>query len=135
MKKSSIAITLFGAALLFSTGAFAGNGNKGALRLDENITVGGTALQPGNYKVEWNGNGADVHVSLLKGNQTVATFPAHLGQQPQPNQGDAYSSADDPNGSKSLTAIYFGGKRYFLEIEDTAASQRNASSQNASSSK
>ena len=135
MKKSRIGITLFGAALLFSASAFAGNGNKGALRLDENVTVDGTPLQPGNYRVEWNGNGPDVQVSLLKGNQTVATFPAHLAEQTQPNQADAYGSTDEPNGSKSLTAIYFSGKRYFLQIEDNAANQRNTSNQNASSSK
>jgi len=135
MKMSRMGITLFGAALLFSASAFAGNGNKGALHLDESITVDGTPLQSGNYKVEWNGNGPDVQVSLLKGNQTVTTFPAHVSEQTQPNQADAYGSSDEPNGSKSLTAIYFSGKRYFLQIEDAAASQRNASSQNAGSSK
>lgn len=127
MKVSRLAITLFGAALLFSASAFAGDANKGTLRLDNKVSVDGTALNPGNYKVEWNGNGPVVQVTLRQGKDTVATFPAHLTQQSLPNQSDAYGSATEPDGSKSLTAIYFGGKHFVLEVEQKAAEQQTSS--------
>ena len=118
MRMSRIGVTLFGAALLFSSSAFAGgNGNKGSLRLDEKVTVDGTPLNPGNYKVEWSGDGAEVKVSILQGGQTVATFPAHVAEQKMTPPADAYGSTKQPNGDKTLTAIYFGGKHYSLQVE------------------
>jgi len=135
MKMSRIAIILFGAALMFSASAFAGNANRGTLHLGDTLTVDGIPLQPGDYKVEWNGNGPDVTVELLKGRDTVATFPAHLAEQSQPNDADAYGSSDEPNGGKALTAIYFGGKHYVLQVQPHAAKQQNASNQNSSPSK
>lgn len=123
MKMSRIGVTLFGAALLLSSSAFAGNSNKGSLRLDDKITVGGTAVNPGNYKVEWSGNGPEVQVSLLQGSRTVATFPAHVAEQATAPQSNAYGSQSEPNGDKALTAIYFSGKHFSLEVASASASQ------------
>jgi hypothetical protein len=124
-KMSRIGITLCGAALLLAASAFAGDTNKGTLRLDEKVTIAGTSLDPGNYKVEWNGNGPDVQVNVLKGHETVATFPAHLQQEANPMRSDGYGSADQPNGGKTLTAIYFGGKHYALQVEPSTAQQQS----------
>ena len=127
MRMSRIGVTLFGAALLFSSSAFAGgNNNKGTLRLDEKVTVDGTPLNPGNYKVEWTGNGPDVKVSILQGGQTVATFPAHVAEQKATPPADAYGSSTQPNGDKTLTAIYFGGKHYSLQVQPASADQAAA---------
>jgi hypothetical protein len=127
MRMSRIGVTLFGAALLFSSSAFAGgNGNKGSLRLDEKVSVDGTPLNPGNYKVEWTGDGPEVKVSILQGGQTVATFPAHVTDQKATQSADAYASAKQPNGDKALTAIYFGGKHYSLQVEPASANQAAA---------
>jgi Neuraminidase (sialidase) len=124
MRMSRIGVTLFGAALLFSSSAFAGgNDNKGSLRLDEKVTVDGTALNPGSYKVEWTGDGPEVKVSILKGGQTVATFPAHVTEQKSTQAADAYASAKQPDGGKTLTAIYFGGKHYSLQVEPGSGNQ------------
>lgn len=127
MKMSRIAMSVFGAALMVSASAFAKDSNKGTLRLDDKVTVDGTPLDPGNYKVEWNGSGPDVQVTLFRGSQTVATFPAHLTEQATANNADAYGSSNQPNGGKTLTAIYFGGKHYVLEVQPTAANQQNSS--------
>jgi hypothetical protein len=127
MKMARLTITLFGAALLCSASAFAGEINKGKLELAEKVSVDGTPLDPGTYKVEWEGSGPTVQVMLLKGKQTVATFPAHLTQQGASNLADAYASTKEADGSRSLNTIYVGGKPYVLEVEQKAASQQQSS--------
>ena len=124
MRMSRIAIT-FGAALLLAASVFANDNNKGTLRLDETVTVDGTAVNPGNYKVEWTGNGPDVQVTVLKGSRTVATFPAKVTEQAAAPKTDAYGSTDQPNGGKALTAIYFGGKHYALQVLPASANQQS----------
>jgi hypothetical protein len=126
MKLSKIAITLFGAALLFSSGAFANEANKGTLKLADKVTVESKSLNPGKYTVEWNGSGSTVQVTILQGKQAVATFPAHVTEQSTANLQDAYGSATEPDGSKSLTAIYPGGKRFVLEVEQKSANQQSS---------
>lgn len=125
MRMSNIGVTLLGVALLYSVSAFAGDTNKGTLRLDDKVTVAGTALNPGEYKVEWSGNGPEVQVKVLKGRDTVATFPAHVADQKIPVPSNAYGSDASPEGGKSLTAIYFGGKHFSLQVAPTAAQQQN----------
>jgi hypothetical protein len=126
MNKSKIGLTLLAGALLFCTSAFAGNnGKKCTLRLEENVTVDGTPLQPGSYKVEWSGSGSDVQVTLTQGSHTVATFPAHVTDQKAPVTSNAYGSTDQPNGGKALTAIYFGGKHYALQVEPNTSAQQS----------
>jgi len=125
MKLSRIGIAVFGAALLFSASAFAKDTNKGTLQLEDKVTVDGTPLNPGNYKVEWQGSGPDVTVNILKGNQTVATFPAKLTEQKAPASANAYGATDEPNGGKVLNSIYFGGKHYALTVQPESAAQHN----------
>lgn len=132
MKVSRIAVTLFAGALLCSASVFAGDSNKGTLRLDQNVTIDGTPVKAGDYKVEWNGNGPDVQVTVLKGKQTVATFPARVAEQATPSYSDAYSSSQQPDGARTVTAIYFGGKHYSLQVQpngtQTSQQQNNSGS-------
>ena len=124
MKLSKASILLIGSALVFSSGALAGDTNKGKLRLQNKTIVDGKPLNPGHYTVEWTGTGPTVQVTLLLGKQTVATFPAHITEQPTPNHDDAYGSAPQPDGSSKLTAIYFSGKRSALRLEQYEARQQ-----------
>ncbi len=122
--KISRAITfLFGAALLISAGAIAGETNKGKLQLSDKVDVEGKSLSKGNYTVQWDGSGPTVQVTLLQGKQTVATFPAHLTEQASANSKDGYSTSTEPNGSLSLTAIYPSGKRIALQLDHSQASK------------
>ena len=116
MKISKLSVFLLTAALLGSSAVLAGESNKTTLKLYETTTVEGKALQPGDYKVTWEGSGPDVQVTILQGKETVATFQAHVTEQAARNTGDAYGSSADANGSRALTAIYPGGKRISLEI-------------------
>ena len=124
MKLSKVSILLIGTALAFSSGAFAGEANKGKLHLQDKTIVDGKPLNPGNYTVEWAGTGPTVEVTLLQGKQTVAAFPAHITEQPTPNHEDAYGSAPESDGSRRLTVIYISGKRSALEVEHNQASQQ-----------
>lgn len=133
MRMSRIGVSLFGAALLCSASAFAGdNANKGTLRLDDKVTVSGTALNPGQYKLEWSGDGPDVQVKVLKGHDTVATFAARVSEQKVPFKSDAYGSDAAPDGGKTLTSVYFGGKHYSLVVEPTSAQQGQPSNSTGS---
>jgi len=124
MKMAKVSVLLSGAALLFSSGAFAGETNKGTLQLSDKVIVEGKPLNSGKYTVEWDGSGPTVQITLLQGKQTVATFPAHLTQQANSNSKDAYSTAAEPDGSRTLTAIYPGGKRFALQLDQNAPSQQ-----------
>jgi len=124
MKLSKASILLIGSAVVFSSAALAGDTNKGKLRLQNKIIVDGKALNPGHYTVEWTGTGPTVQVTLLQGKQAVATFPAHITEQPTVDHDDAYGSALQPDGSSRLTTIYFGGKRTALELEQYEAGQQ-----------
>ena len=124
MKLSKASILLIGSAVVFSSAALAGDTNKGKLRLQNKIIVDGKALNPGHYTVEWTGTGPTVQVTLLQGQQAVATFPAHITEQPTVDHDDAYGSALQPDGSSRLTTIYFGGKRTALELEQYEAGQQ-----------
>ena len=122
MKMSKISILLFGSALVFSSAALAGqNNNRGKLALTDTVVVDGKQIEPGDYKVEWDGSGPAVQVKILQGKETVATLSAHVTEQPNRNPQDAYSTAAEPDGSRELTAIYPSGKRLSLEFDHSAA--------------
>jgi hypothetical protein len=125
MKLSKISTILLGATLLASSGAIAGETNKISINLADQVTVEGKTLEPGRYKVEWRGNGPNVQVTVEKGNQQVASFQARLTEQATPNSASAYGTSAAPDGTKSLTSIYVGGKKYILEVEQTSARRDN----------
>jgi hypothetical protein len=124
MNLSKVSILLIGSALVFSSGAFAGDSNKGKLRLQDKTNVDGRPLNPGDYTVEWTGTGPTVQVTLLQGKKTISAFPAHVTEQPTPNHDDAYTITPEPDGSRRLTVIYISGKRTALELEQNEASQQ-----------
>jgi hypothetical protein len=101
-------------ALLMAASAFAAN--KGSLQLMDPVTVNGKQLAAGEYSLQWDGSGNNVQLSVLQGKRVVATTAAQLiSLDRSPNNGAAIikSNAD---GSKSLTEVRFGGKKYALAI-------------------
>jgi hypothetical protein len=127
MKLSKLSLAFFGSALLLSSAALAGESNKGSLVLYESVSVEGKTLNPGKYTITWDGSGPNVQVTVSQGKQTVATFPAHVTEQASRNTEDAYGSAADTTGARSLVAIYPNGKRFSLELESKSASQPSTS--------
>jgi hypothetical protein len=70
----------FAAAMVFLIPAltFAGAKNSANLKLDQSVTVAGSQLAPGQYKLTWEGSGPDVTVKFAEGKNVVATAPAKL---------------------------------------------------------
>jgi hypothetical protein len=64
--------------LLIPAMAFAKPKDSANIDLSQPVTVAGTQLAPGQYKVTWEGAGSDVKVSFTEGKKTLATAPAKL---------------------------------------------------------
>jgi len=108
-----------GLALLLATSAFAAN--KGSLTVQEPVTVNGTKLAAGDYKVQWEGTGPSVEVSITQGKKLIAKVPAHVVNLDQPSQSDAAVVKKNEDGSKSLSEVRLSGKKFALALGEEAA--------------
>ena len=115
MKFATVSKTLvLGLALLLTSSAFAGT--KANLQLQSAVTVGGTTLKPGDYKIEWDGAGPNVEVNIMQGKTVVAKAPARLVDLNAPAVNTAAVIKSNDDGSKSLVSARFEGKKYSLEL-------------------
>jgi len=113
---------VMGAALLLASSAFAAN--KATLQLSSPASIGGTQLKPGLYDVKWDGTGADVQLSVIKGSKVVATVPAHVIELSAKPSSDSAILKAGANGALAVAEIHVGGKLQALAIggQMTAAS-------------
>jgi len=119
---------LFGASLLLATAAFAGE--KATVKVYENVKVNGTTLAPGKYEVAWEGTGSAVQVSIRQGANTIATVPAALETAKAAPASTGYSTKTEGDGSKSVTSVFFAGKKVSLNLDQQAvASAQSAGNQ------
>ena len=110
-----------GLALLLATSAFAAN--KGSLSVQEPITVNGTQLSPGDYKVQWEGTGPNVELSITQGKKVVAKVPAHMVDLGAPSPSDA-AVVKNNGGTRSLSEVRLGGKKFAFSIgEETSKAE------------
>jgi hypothetical protein len=107
-------------SLLLAASALAAGASKGTLHLYDSVTVQGKQLAPGDYKVEWNGEGPNVQLNIDQGKQTVVSVPARVTPVNEKNPSDGYASKNK-GGENVLSEIFFQGKTYELEIGDLAA--------------
>jgi hypothetical protein len=107
-------MTAVAGMLLLSASAFAQE--KASLSLSEDVTVQGKTLKPGNYKLEWEGMGPNVQVSILQGHDTLATVPATIVTEKESNNSDAYGTRKGADGSEMLAAVYPGGKKFVVQL-------------------
>jgi len=107
---------VLGLAVLLASSAFASNANKGSLQLSDAASIGGTQLKAGDYEVKWDGDGANVQLSVLKGKKVVATVPAHMIDLPNKAAGDSAVVKKNADGTESVAEIRFGGKNKALAI-------------------
>jgi hypothetical protein len=108
-----------GLALLLATSAFAAN--KGSLTVQEPMTVNGTQLKPGDYKVEWDGKGPSIELSITQGKKVIAKVPAHVVTLDTPSQSDAAVVKNNGDGTKSLSEVRLSGKKFSLAVGEEAA--------------
>jgi hypothetical protein len=83
--------------------AFAGPRNSANVDLDQSVTIAGTQLAPGQYKLSWEGNGPNVNVSFVEGKKTVATAPAKLVSNP--TREEAIETATQTDNTRVLRAV------------------------------
>lgn len=108
-----------GLALLLATSAFAAN--KGSLQVQEPINVNGTKLAPGDYKLEWDGSGPSVELSILQGKKVVTKVPAHMIDLGKASPSDAAVVKNNDDGSKSLSEVRLNGKKFAFAVGEEAA--------------
>ncbi len=109
---------ILGLALLLASSAFAET--KG-IEINNTVTVNGTKIKPGDYKLEWNGNGPNVELSIMKGSKVVARVPAHVVELQTPADYTATEVKTDNSGAPSVTGFRFQGKKMALELGDAGA--------------
>ncbi|HUI75745.1 MAG TPA: hypothetical protein VLX32_12400 [Candidatus Acidoferrum sp.] len=107
-----------GACLFFASSAFASD--HGNLRLFEKVTVNGTQLGPGRYKVEWSGTNNKAEVKILKGSDLLASVPAKI-VPTEAQEDDGYTMKKTKSGKEDLTGVFFGGKKWTLEIKQASS--------------
>jgi hypothetical protein len=128
MKFATICRSLImGLVLLLASSAFAGT--KANLTLLSSATVNGTQLKPGDYKLEWEGSGPDVDVSIMQGKKVLAKVPAKLVDLDAPAQNNAAVVKRNSDGTSSLAGARFQGKKVALEVGESSGGMQAGSSQ------
>jgi hypothetical protein len=102
-----------GLALLLTSSAFAAS--KANFTLNSDASVNGTKLKAGDYKLEWDGTGPNVEVSILKGKKVVAKVPAKVVDLDRASTNDA-AVLKQNGGDSTLAGVRFQGKKYALEL-------------------
>lgn len=127
MKLATVSKSLvMGLALLLASSAFAAT--KANLQLGNPVMVNGTTLKPGDYKVQWDGTGPNVELSIMQGKNVVVKAPARVVDLPAASANDAAVTAKNDSGPNSLTSIRFQGKKFALDLAQATEGMEGGSS-------
>lgn len=96
----SMAVT----SLVVTQPAAANDKDSANITFTEPITVGGTVLKAGTYRVVWEGSGPEVQVKFMKDSKTLTTTSARIVTQANPYDGAVELKTQGDN-SKVLEAI------------------------------
>jgi ABC-type thiamine transport system substrate-binding protein len=118
MKEVKYAALLSMVALLFSVSALARDKNQHSVNISDSVQVGGKQLEPGSYKVEWQGNGPEIQVNFVRNGKTVATVPGTLKTDGKVTQDDVVIGTTSTN-TKTLEEIDFGRNKESLVFEQS----------------
>ena len=112
---------MLGLALLSTSSAFAGT--KANLSINNPVTVNGTTLKPGDYKLEWNGTAGTWNSASFKARMCLPKS-AHVVDLNSPSANDAAVVNNGDNGTKTLAGVRFEGKKFALELGDSSDSMQ-----------
>jgi len=127
MKFATISKSLvMGLALLLVSSAFAAT--KASLTLQSPATINGTKLKPGDYKLEWDGSGPNVEVSIVQGKTVVAKVPAKVVDLNKPAQNSAALVKQNDDGTSTLAGVRFEGKKFALQMGESSDGMQAGSS-------
>ena len=100
--------------------------HTGSLNLPTAASLNGKQLEPGVYKVRWEGEGSSAQVSILKGKTAVASANANVVNRDSAERRNAvvFSSASDAQ--KNISEIRFEGKKAVLTFENASGGGASA---------
>jgi hypothetical protein len=110
---------LFSASLFLASAAFAGE--KNTVKVYEDVKVNGKTIPAGKYDLSWEGSGSNVQVNIQKGKEVIATVPAQVETAKAAAPSTGYSTRKEGDGSKSITNVFFAGKKYTLNLDQQSA--------------
>ncbi|MCU1301622.1 MAG: hypothetical protein JWQ87_1906 [Candidatus Sulfotelmatobacter sp.] len=127
MKFATVSKSLvMGLALLLASSALAAT--KASLQLNNPTLVNGTKLKAGDYRVQWEGSGPNVELSIMQGKNVLAKVPAHLVDLQSPADNDAAVTRKNDSGPNSLAGLRFHGKKFALELNEASEGMQAGSS-------
>jgi hypothetical protein len=115
-----------GLALTLASSAFAAS--KANLTLNNPTSINGTSLKAGEYKLQWDGNGPNVEVSIMQGKKVVAKVPAKVVDLNQSSANDAALLKQNGDGTTTLAGARFQGKKFALELGEASDGMQAGSS-------
>ena len=119
MKQVKYTALLSMLTLLSTVSAFARDKNQHSVAISDPIQIGGTQLNPGNYRIEWQGTGPEVQVNFVRDGKTVATAPGTLRtNDAHVVQDDIVTEATSANGN-ALKEIDFAHHKESLVFEQS----------------
>ncbi len=107
-------VFVMASALLLASSAFAAS--KGHVELQNSTLVSGTQLKAGDYRLEWEGTGPDVEVSIMQGKKVLAKVPAKIVELKTRALNDSAVVTNNSDGTASLESVQFAGKGYALQL-------------------
>jgi ABC-type nitrate/sulfonate/bicarbonate transport system substrate-binding protein len=127
MKFATVAKGLvMGLILVLASGAFAAT--KATLSLQSATTINGTTLKAGEYKLEWDGSGPNVEVSIKQGRTVLAKVPAKVVELGATSPNNAALVKKNDDGSRTLAGARFEGRKIALELGDSGEGMQAGSS-------
>jgi len=127
MKFATVSKSLMmGLALTLASSAFAGT--KADLVLQTPTSVNGTNLKAGDYKLEWDGSGPNVEVSIMQGKKVLAKVPGKVVDLTSPAQNSAAVINRGDHGDRTLAGARFAGKRYAIQLGESSSEGMQAGS-------
>jgi hypothetical protein len=115
-----------GLALTLASSAFAAS--KANLTLNNPTSINGTKLKAGDYKLEWDGSGPNVEVSIMQGKKVVTKVAAKVVDLNQSSANDAALLKQNSDGTTTLAGVRFQGKKFALELGEASDGMQAGSS-------
>ncbi len=116
--KSKLFTALSLVLLLAPLSLFAASKTSQSVTFTRTVTVGGTAIPAGNYKVQWDGTG-NVTANIVRGKKVVAALPATVTETKSNFDGALHFNGD------TLQGIFFKNATVDFNPSTAASSSGN----------
>jgi uncharacterized surface anchored protein len=109
-----------------ASSAFAAS--KANLTLNNPTNINGTKLKAGDYKLEWDGSGPNVEVSIVQGKKVLTKVAAKVVDLNQASATNAALLKQNSDGTTTLAGARFQGKKFALELGEASDGMQAGSS-------